>query len=178
MRDRSTFLYFEPHPDTPEHAQCGTCRNWNPNKLCYWLRQQDHPDDGDSCGMYGQGKPSKDIIPTGQYTPKDVGLVSEQTRCQNCDAFDARDKSNLHCDLYVQLNRMFPKLFKLDIKVKPHGCCNAMEPGQRDPKRFGPYGPIPDADDPKVGGLIMKVIKDNPDDLRSTLEESYDGRKA
>jgi hypothetical protein len=159
MRDRSTFLYFEPKPDTPEHAQCETCCNWNPNKLCFWLGKNDHPDGDDSCGMYGQGKPSTDIVPTAQYTPKDVGLVSEQTRCENCNAFDSRDKTNLHCDLYVQLNRIFPRLFKLDVKVKPRGCCNAMEPGKRNPKQFGPYGPIPDADDPNVGGMIAKLLK-------------------
>ncbi len=129
------------------------------NKRCEELQKNDDVDKGDSCGLYSQGSPKLVAVPSGQYTKKQVGFVSEKTRCENCNVFDDRDKKNMHCDLFVQLNRMMPRMFKIDIHVKPRGCCNMMAPGKRDPDRFGPYGPIPDADDPNVGGLLMKVIK-------------------
>lgn len=160
-RDRACFLYMEPKPDTPEHAQCVTCIRWGSvNKRCEELQKNDVVDKDDSCGLYSQGKPKPVVVPSGQYTKKIVGFVSEKTRCENCNVFDNRDKNpkEWHCDLYVQLNRILPRMFKLDIYVKPRGCCNLMAPGKRNPDRFGPYGPIPDADDPNVGGLLMKVI--------------------
>jgi hypothetical protein len=160
LRDRSAFLYMEPHPDIPDHAQCGSCENFNDVKgVCRWLSKTDEVDADDSCGLYAQGAPSADIEPTGQYTPEEVGFYDGKVRCQNCNALDARDAKRIHCDLYVQLTRMFPRLFKLDERVKPRGCCNAFAPGKRNPKNFGPYGPIPDPDDPNVGGLIMDVMK-------------------
>src|ERR1700677_1835020 len=158
-RDRATFLFFTPNPNIPDHAQCSSCKNFNDVKgKCFWLNSNDDVVGGGSCGMYGQGKPSGDIVPCGQYTKKDVGYVHHPVRCENCNVFDDRDKSNMHCDLYVQLNRVFPRLFKLDVKVTPRSCCNAQSPGKRNPKRFGPYGPIPDADDPNVGGKITQII--------------------
>jgi hypothetical protein len=158
-RDRSTFLYMEPDPDIPDHAQCSSCRNFNDVEgLCFWLSAKDEVDGDDSCGEYGQGEPSSDIVPTGQYTKETLGFVDHQVRCENCNAFDDRDQTNLHCDLYVQLNRMFPRLWRLIEEVKPRGCCNAQMPGKRNPKNFGPYGPIPDDDDPNVGGLITEIL--------------------
>ncbi len=159
-RDKAVFLYMEPKPDTPQHAQCATCRKWGRlNQRCDELQRNDDVDKGDSCGLYSQGAPQLYANPSGQYTKKVVGFVSEKTRCENCNVFDNRDPDpkEWHCDLYVQLNRLLPRLFKINIYVKPRGCCNAMVPGKRDPERFGPYGPIPDADD-KGGGLLLKVL--------------------
>jgi hypothetical protein len=161
MRDRSTFLYMEPaDPKNDDFAQCGTCIEWIKDKdRCYLHRTSDEIDADDSCGLYVEGEPRSGLKPLGLVTPKVSGLVDEQTRCHNCNAYDGRDQSHIHCDLYVQLNRMFPHVFDLKEEIEPHACCNAMEPGKRDPKRFGPYGPIPDADDPKVGGLVTRLRK-------------------
>jgi hypothetical protein len=159
MRDRSVFLYMEPSPDTPEFAQCGTCSNFIPDaERCFWFSEQDEVDSDDSCGLYVQGDPHGGRVPTGLMEPKVAGFYEGKVRCQNCNAVDNRDPSRIHCDLYVQLNRMMPRIWDLEEKVKPRACCNAFEDGPRDPERFGPYGPIPDTDDPKVGGLISTMI--------------------
>jgi len=158
-RNRSAFAYMEGKPDTPAFAQCSTCTMFLRGVgRCHWLGETE-VDGDDSCVMYVQGAPNDDpqAKPTGKLKPSTVGFYSGKVRCQNCNAFDSRNPNDLHCDLYVQLNRMFPRMWNLDRKVERHACCNAWAPGKRDPKNFGPNGPIPDADDPKVGGLIMKV---------------------
>ena len=161
-RDRACFLYFEPKPDTPKHAQCATCIKWGKiNLRCEDLQKNDVVDAGDSCGAYDQGEPKDFANPSGRYTKKDLGFVSHKVRCENCNVFDDRDKDpkEWHCDLYVQLNRMLPRLFKLNIYVKPRACCNLQALGKRNPKRFGPYGPMPDADEPNAAGFISKMMK-------------------
>lgn len=158
-RDRSAFLYMEPNPDIKDFAQCGSCMHFIPDsKRCFWLGDKDEVDADDSCGFYAQGKPDGGK-PSGQYTPEVLGFYEGKVRCQNCDGFDDRDNKNIHCDVYVQLTRMLPHLWDLDEKIKPRACCNAFYVGKRDPGHFGPYGPIPDADDPLVGGLISKMSK-------------------
>ena len=160
-RDRSAFLYMEPHPNNPDFAQCGDCMHFIPGaQRCIWFGKDDEVKAEDSCGFFAQGDPSDDQTPRGLFTKEELGYYSSgPVRCENCDGFDARDKSRMHCDVYVQLNRMFPKIWNLDEKVKPKGCCNAFGAGKRDPKNFGPYGPIPDADDAGAGGPITKLIK-------------------
>lgn len=160
-RNRSAFAYMEGKPDTAAFAQCGTCALFLRGvKRCHWLGETE-VDEDDSCVMYVQGAPNDDpnAKPTGKLTPATVGLYDGKVRCENCNAFDARDPNDLHCDLYVQLNRIFPNMWNLNRTVKAHACCNAWAPGKRNPKNFGPYGPIPDADDPKVGGIITQVKK-------------------
>ncbi len=160
VRDRSAFLYMEPRPDTPDHAQCATCEMFlRVVGKCHHLQAEDKVDGDDTCGMYSQGRPNddKDAKPSGQYTKETLGFFEGRVTCQHCNAYDDRDKSNIHCDLYVQLNRIFPHLFKLKESIKPRGCCNAWGEGKRDPKQFGPYGPLPDADDPNAGGLLAKL---------------------
>jgi hypothetical protein len=157
-RDRSAFLYMEPDPDIKDFAQCGSCMHFIPDEgRCFWLSDKDEVDADDSCGFYAQGKPAGGK-PSGQYTPETLGFYEGKVRCENCDGYDDRDKDHIHCDVYVQLTRMLPHIWKLDEKVKPHACCNAYANGKRDPKNFGPYGPIPDPDDPHVGGLISKMV--------------------
>lgn len=161
-RDRSAFGYMEPSPDTREFAQCGTCAMFLRRiGRCHWLRPQDCVDDDDTCIMYAQGEPNDDpkAKPTGTFAPETVGFFDGQVRCENCNAFDARDPKRKHCDLYVQLNRTFPRMWDLKPAVKPHACCNAWSPGDRKPGNFGPYGPIPDADDPNVAGPLGKLVK-------------------
>lgn len=158
MRDRSAFLYMEPNPETDKFATCGTCASFNrEKKRCKWFGPNDEVDENDTCGLYVQG-PNTNEAPTGFSTKKEAGFFDGPPQCRRCNAYDARDKSRIHCDLYVQLNRMLPKQWKLDEEIKPHACCNAWEGGDRNPKQFGPYGPIPDKDDPKVGGLIDKYV--------------------
>jgi hypothetical protein len=162
VRDRSAFLYMEPKPDTPDHAQCATCEKFlRANGKCHHLQANDDVDGDDTCGMYAQGEPNDDpeATPTGQYTKETLGFFDGRVQCQRCNVYDDRDKLNIHCDLYVQLNRMFPRLWKLDEKVKPRGCCNAWGGGNRDPERFGPYGPLPDADDAQSGGLLAQMLE-------------------
>lgn len=159
-RDRSTFLYMEPADDNnDDFAQCETCVEWiKDTDRCYLHRKHDEIDGDDSCGLYVEGEPRTGVEPIGLVTPEVSGLVSEQTRCHNCNAFDGRDPNRIHCDFFVQLNRMLPKLFNLKERIKPNACCNAMIPGKRNPKIFGPYGPIPDADDQNAkGGSIVRA---------------------
>lgn len=161
-RDRSAFLYMEPDPDTPDHAQCKTCFNFLRGVgRCHWLQEDDEIDFDDTCGLYGQGTPNDDpnAKPSGQYTKETVGFFDGRVTCHRCNAYDDRDKSHIHCDLYVQLNRMLPQLWKLKEEVIPRGCCNAWGEGKRDPKRFGPYGPLPDADDAGSGGILAQMLK-------------------
>ena len=159
MRDRSAFGYMEPHPDTPEFGQCRTCRLWlRKVKKCYWLRPQDHVDAADSCIMYGQGAPNDDpnAKPTGTFAPDVVGFYDGSVRCENCNARDFRDPTKPHCDFFVQLNRMLPKLFDLEERIKPRACCNAFDPGTRDPQQFGPIGPMADTDDGRVQQMVKR----------------------
>jgi hypothetical protein len=156
-RDRSAFAYMEPDPDTKKFAQCGTCAMFlRKVERCHWLGPDDKVDADDSCVMYVQGEPSDDpkAKPTGALEPKTVGLFDGRVRCENCNAHDFRDPARKHCDLFVQLNRMFPRMWNLKTEIKPHACCNAWAPGERDPKNFGPYGPLPDQDD--SGGILFR----------------------
>jgi hypothetical protein len=167
-RDRSAFAYMEPHPDTSQFAQCGTCAMFLRGVgRCYWLGAHDQVDSDDSCVMYVQGRPDdrRDARPTGILKPETVGFYSGKVRCENCNAHDFRDPARKHCDLFVQLNRMFPEMWDLKTEIKPHACCNAWSSGERDPKNFGPYGPMPDADDPRAGGALSKLLgSKNADD--------------
>ncbi len=162
VRDRSAFGYMEPDPNIKEFAQCGSCAMFlRKVGRCHWLRKNDKVNDDATCIMYVQGTPNDDskAEPTGSFDPETVGFYDGQVRCENCNARDFRDPYRKHCDLYVQLNRMYPNMWKLETKVEPRGCCNAWSPGDRNPKQFGPYGPLPDADDQKHGGLLFRLIQ-------------------
>jgi hypothetical protein len=161
MRDRSAFLYMEPSSRADEFASCGTCANFiRGRKRCYWFSDRDTVDEDDTCGLYVQGtNAGDDTKPSGLSTKKIAGFLEGRVQCKRCNAFDGRDKSRPHCDLYVQLNRIFPRVWRLTEEVKPNACCNAWDKGERNPRNFGPYGPIPDADDPNVGGTIAAVDK-------------------
>jgi len=144
---RATFLYMDPQAPKDEFAQCGTCVHWIEGQdLCELHRPRDHIDDDDSCCLYVHGKPAGGT-PESLVTPQESGLVSRQVRCMNCIFFDPDTEPRKHCDLYTQLNRMMPAVFDLDRYVNEHGCCNAQTPGKRNPKVFGPIGPIPGPQD-------------------------------
>lgn len=144
---RATFLYMDPKAPKTKFAQCGTCPHWIPGMdRCELHRSQDKIDDDDSCGLYVHGKPAG-THPMGLVTPEQSGLVSRQVRCENCMFFDPDTEPREHCDFYTQLNRLFPSLFNLDRYVDSHGCCNAQTPGARNPKVFGPIGPLSNGQD-------------------------------
>jgi hypothetical protein len=141
---RATFLYMDPRQPAGKFAQCGTCQWWIPGQdRCVQHSEGDKIDGDDSCGLYSpMATRDKDAKPLGLVTPQESGLVSRKVRCQNCMFFDPTTESRKHCDLYTQLNRVMPALFDLDRYVDEHGCCNAQTPGERDPKVFGPFGPL------------------------------------
>ena len=80
--------------------------------------------------MYVPGMPNEDekVKPVDSLDPATVGFYRGQVRCENCDAFDAKDKDRIVCNLYVKLNKRFPDTFDLDTVIKLHGCCNAFFP--------------------------------------------------
>jgi hypothetical protein len=120
---RDAFLYME-HGD----AQCGTCWLFNTNQnRCIVLPFDFEVRAEDSCGYYGptQGAYYLDdeaIAP--RFTPEEVGFVKREVRCENCYHFDKKESL---CYLFDTLNRN-PKIFDLNTKVSPKGCCNAQTP--------------------------------------------------
>lgn len=115
---RAAFIYFE--RPLKDFAMCSSCIFYTTKKKCMLLGPKVKVDDNTSCGMYVPGKPlNGPVLP--RMTPKEVGLVREQVRCENCTSFD---KTNSKCKLYQALNKQ-TQLFNLDENVKPHGCCNA-----------------------------------------------------
>jgi hypothetical protein len=143
------------------NAQCVSCWKWGKNnKRCATLQPDDVVKARDSCVNYEPGTPQATVEPNGAWTKITAGFVSHEVRCGQCREFDDRDYDNTHCDLYAQLNRILPLKFDLDKHVDEYDCCNFQTPGERNPANFGPYGPIPDADDEgKPGGLINTVIR-------------------
>lgn len=142
---RATFLYMKPKPgyDPEENAQCESCIHWIDDKdRCELHGKGDDIDGDDSCCLYVAGPNATGKEPLGRVTPKESGLVSRQVRCDNCMFFDPDSEPKVHCDFYSQLNRMLPKVFDLDRYVEEDACCNAQTPGNRNPKVFGPIGPL------------------------------------
>lgn len=144
---RAAFLYLDPKSPKARFAQCGTCVHFIEDKdQCQIHAPQVDIDEDDSCGFYLHGKPSAERAES-LVTPEDSGLVDRQVRCENCMFFDPDTEPKEHCDLYTQLNRMLPSLFDLNRYVDRHGCCNAQTPGARNPKVFGPIGPLSSGQD-------------------------------
>lgn len=140
---RDAFLYFNHRPNSPktQFAQCVTCRMFVPDEymgtdndkdLCIAHGSKVKVGEEYSCGLYSgwpKGPPNPQVIRDhaaelkkgipGSVTPKESGLVERQVRCENCAFFQG------HCELYRVLNKALPKLWDLDEKVDPYGCCNA-----------------------------------------------------
>jgi hypothetical protein len=116
--ERDAFLYME-HGD----AQCGTCWLFTSiGQRCAVLPQDLEVHAEDSCGYYGPGTQVEGSHP--MFTPEEVGFVRRAVRCENCYHFDKKESE---CYLYVTLNKD-PKIFDLDSRVSPKGCCNAQAP--------------------------------------------------
>lgn len=140
---RATFLYFDPRNPENKFAQCFGCVNFiNDKGLCVLLSAANKIGPNYSCGSYSPGPNATGKEPLGLLTPEEVGLVERQVRCENCVFFDEKTEPRKHCDLYTQLNLILPGVFNLDRYVDEYGCCNAQTPGNRNPKVFGPFGPI------------------------------------
>jgi hypothetical protein len=138
---RDAFLYFPPHPNSPEDeaAQCITCRKFVPNSytkgtvdLCIEHGSKVKVGEQWSCGLYSnwpKGPPNPEVIRDhakelskgipGSVTPEQSGLVDRQVRCQNCFFYETK------CNLYLMLNKALPEYFDLDANVNRYGCCNA-----------------------------------------------------
>lgn len=113
---KSTFLYMEPKGDGKEFAQCGTCWKFT-GKSCLEFSPDEEVGADDSCGLYNQGKPAKDMMgkESGGTDKKTAGFVDGVVRCENCEYFEKGDKDCL----------LFRILGMIDYKVKPKACCNA-----------------------------------------------------
>jgi hypothetical protein len=112
-----------------QFAQCSTCALWVKDaELCEIHGDGVKVVGGASCGLYVKGTPiTKDVAKIRKLvTPEQSGLVTRQVRCENCKSFNGTDT----CNLYVALNKMLPKIFKLNVKVSPKGCCNAQTPNK------------------------------------------------
>lgn len=142
---RATFIYLDPKKPKSEFAQCETCIHFLGDR-CEWMSARDEVDDDDSCCFYVHGKAAAGTQPKALMTKKEMGFVSRQVRCENCCFFDNQKEPRDHCDLYTQLNLILPGVFALDRYVDHQGCCNAQTPGTRNPKVFGPFGPIQHGD--------------------------------
>jgi hypothetical protein len=144
---RAAFVFMKSKAPQADFAQCETCVRFIRNKGKCEDVSAPKVDDDDSCGIYAHGKYSGDGTVRNLVTPEEAGFVSRKVRCENCMLFDPNSEAKTHCDLYTQLNRTFPLLFNLDRYVDTHDCCNAKTPGKRNPKVFGPIGPIPGPQD-------------------------------
>jgi len=122
-RTRETFLYTEGEGD--EYAQCGTCISFT-GQRCLILGPDFKVDADDSCNLYAEGEPLKQLAGKEQtcLTPEEAGFVDRKVRCEHCASFDGKGI----CEFFVALNDKLPRLFDLQIDVDPYGCCTANKP--------------------------------------------------
>lgn len=119
---RNAFLYMNPKPPKDSFAQCGTCLMFT-GTGCTILGKTKITKDM-TCGLYVRGKPQYNLKGKEQslVTPKEVGLVDTQVRCENCRY------GGDNCQLFEMLNSKLSNNFDLDTKIDPKGCCNAFTP--------------------------------------------------
>jgi len=120
------FLYLSPEPNTPDFAQCSSCRDWiTGDNLCAIHGPFIEVLGSMSCGLYVYGEP----LPEGHRTmalvsAQESGLVDREVRCENC-RFAMKEATI--CGLYDMINEAMPDLFDIDINIDPKGCCNAQQ---------------------------------------------------
>lgn len=126
---RDAFLYLDPKSPMGSFGQCSTCMMWTGprSQTCTIHGPNLTIQSGDSCGLYVHGDPMPDEAghEMTSVTPKESGLVSRQVRCENCASYVP---ASSRCRLFIKLNEVDPKLFRLDPNVHPAGCCNAQQP--------------------------------------------------
>src|SRR5262245_61628716 len=122
-----TFIYLNPEPNTPEFAQCSTCRDWvTEDNRCFIHGPHVNVLGSMSCGLYVWGAPLPSGSKTvGIVTTVESGLVDREVRCENCIHFD---DTHDECNFFRTLNLELPELFDIDVGVEPKGCCNAQTP--------------------------------------------------
>ena len=121
--DRSAFLYLSPPAGLKDHAQCSSCQFWLPGKKrCGLFDNKFEVIANASCGLYVQGKPDDDQPIQNVVTPAEAGYVEGQVRCENCKWIEGKT-----CTLFDKINKLAPKIFKMDVKVENRGCCNAWQ---------------------------------------------------
>jgi hypothetical protein len=119
------FLYLSPEPDTPDFAQCSSCRDWvKGDNLCAIHGPFIEVLGSMSCGLYVYGEP----LPEGSRTMTIVstlesGLVDREVRCENCKHMLPDDI----CGFFDTLNKELPELFDIDTNIDPKGSCNAQQ---------------------------------------------------
>ena len=120
---REVFIYLNPKGDKKKFAQCGTCRMFT-GTGCTILGKTKITANM-SCNFYVNGPPTTKAEGKEEsiMSPKEVGLVDRQVRCENCRSF-----KNGICLLYQSLNQYDPDIYDLDEKVDSLGCCNANKP--------------------------------------------------
>lgn len=163
--DRGIFLYLEPRRIDDEEcfAQCGTCRMFVPEtslekmdgSRCIIHGARVSIDEDDSCGFWvpwPKGSPNQQVIDdhageiekgvAPSVTPEQSGLVDDAVQCRHCVQFDEEESE---CALYASLNKLQPKLFDLDVSVKPHACCNAWSDEVPNAEAASAAKPVPSA---------------------------------
>jgi len=126
--DRSAFLYMDPIGEGELFAQCSTCRFWRPQaRLCAMFISEPQVEADSTCGLYVYGRPSdyQTFQPT--VWPKDAGFETRQVRCENCIHYRPAAQA---CNLFYELNKRLPGVFRLNTQVHPDGCCNANTPSR------------------------------------------------
>lgn len=120
---RDAFLYLEPKgiEDREQFAQCGTCAFRFDKDRCALMGQSKIDFQDGTCSMYSEGKPMF-LAPFMNYTHDQIGYTQRQVRCENCKY------GGEECQLYTQLNKVFPQAFDLDTKIDSYGCCNLNSP--------------------------------------------------
>jgi hypothetical protein len=119
---------MDPAANTPNFAQCGSCRFWMPEaKLCALFVPEPEVTAEATCGLYVYGRPGDNQPRRPSVWPRDAGLETREVRCENCFHFRP---DNQGCHLFFTLNEQLPELFQLNTQVHPRGCCNANTPSR------------------------------------------------
>jgi hypothetical protein len=128
--DADAFLYLSPEPNTPDFAQCSSCRDWiKDDDLCRIHGPYLEVLGSMSCGLYVYGEPlAEEAYVIDLIMPDESGLVDREVRCENCRHFEAPSL----CGLFKYLNDKLPDTFEIDTEVEPKGCCNAQQPRERE----------------------------------------------
>ncbi len=127
--NRDAFLYLPPTRPAANFAQCVVCRDWvRGDRKCVIHGPSINVPGTASCGFFVRGitqPPGTKTRPL--VTPEESGLVNREVRCVNCKW---GGPGRHECEFYDMLNKKLPEVFDLDIKIDPHGCCNAQTPGE------------------------------------------------
>ena len=104
--------------------RCRDCWKLCQNKTrCAEMRTWDPVKPNGYCILWAHGTPRSDLIPTGAYTPEELGYGEEPngTKCYKCQYFDQKWRKS--CERVDEKSRGdTPGL------IHPHACCGNQEP--------------------------------------------------